>query len=606
MRVLRALVSGLALRPGRRARGRLLTEALRLRGAGDPAAAASILEPALAEQPGDVEALLLLADIRRELGANAEAQRIARRVIEDQPECADAWALLGTALRAAGELRQAAEAYLRAISLAPENMALRIELAVALLELNQSNDAISLLQFVLNREPDSVEAHANMGIALQRRHRPSEALPHFARAAAGDPRNVLLQNNYALALREAERLDEAEQVLRAAYAREPAHPTTRSNLGMVLVDLGRTAEARALLEPLVASAPEFIEARCTLARALQDLGDADAALAHIEHALAQAPDNPNTRMMRAFEILCRGDFARGWDDYAARLATQEAPFGGFPFPEWQGEPFTGKAVLVYAEQGIGDEIMFANCFDDLIREAARTVIECDPRLLALFGRSFPGATVVPRRLKSGIPVVAEAGAIDVQLPAGSLPVRYRSSWQSFPRHHGYLQPDAVKVAAYKARVAGLPGRLRIGLSWRGGLARTRRALRSVEPRALAPLIGQDDIQIVCLQHAASVADLEALRAIGDDRVHHWPEALTDADETAALMAALDCTVTVCNYLVHLGGALGLDVRVMVPASPEWRYLRQGSEMPWYPSVRLTRQRIGDEWGAVVREIASGL
>jgi tetratricopeptide (TPR) repeat protein len=606
MKVLRALVSGLALRPGRRARGRLLTEALRLREAGAVAAAASMLEPALAERPGDVEALLLLADIRRELGASAEAQQIARRVIGEQPDCADAWAVLGAALRAAGELRQAADAYLRAISIAPENMALRIELAVALLELNQSNDAISLLQFVLNREPDSMEAHGNIGIALQRRHRPVEALPHFARAAAGDPRNVLLQNNYALALREAERLDEAEQVLQAAYAREPAHPTTRSNLAMVLVDLGRTAEARALLEPLIASAPEFIEARCTLARALQDLGDADAALSHIEHALAQAPDNANTRMMRAFEMLCRADFARGWDDYAARLLTQEAPYGGFPFPEWQGEPLSGKAVLVYAEQGIGDEIMFASCFGDLMNEAARTVIECDPRLHALFVRSFPGAAVLPRRLKGEHPSVAEAGSIDVQLPAGSLPRRYRPNWQSFPRHHGYLQPDPAKVAAYKARLAALPGSCRIGLSWRGGLARTRRALRSVEPRTLAPLIERDGIQIVCLQHAASGADLEALRAIGGDRVHRWPEALTDADETAALMAALDCTVTVCNYLVHLGGALGLDVRVMVPASPEWRYLRQGSEMPWYPSVRLTRQRFGDEWGAVVREIAASL
>jgi Flp pilus assembly protein TadD len=606
MKVLRALVSGLALRPSRRARGQLLTEALRLREAGNAAAAASVLEPALAERPGDAEALLLLADIRRELGASAEAERIARRVIEEQPQCADAWMVLGAALRGAGDLRRAADAYLRAMSIAPEDMALRIELAVALLELNQSEDAMSLLQFVLNREPDSVEAHGNMGIALQRRHRPAEALPHFARAAAGDSRNVLLQNNYALALREAERLDEAEQVLRAAHAREPAHPTTRSNLAMVLVDLGRSAEARTLLEPLVASAPEFIEARCTLGRALQDLGDADAALAHIELALAQAPGNPNTRMMRGFEILCRGDFARGWDDYAARLATQEAPYRGFPFTEWQGGPLSGKAVLVYAEQGIGDEIMFANCFGDLMGEAARTVIECDPRLHALFARSFPGATVFPGRLKSGHPWLAEAGSIDIQLPAGSLPQRFRPSRESFPRHHGYLRPDPVKVAAYSSRLAALPGVRRIGLSWRGGLAKTRRALRSVAPHALAPLIGKDDIQIVCLQHAASSADLEALRAIAGDRIHHWPEALADADETAALMAALDCTVSVCNYLVHLGGALGLDVRVMVPASPEWRYLRQGSEMPWYPSVRLIRQRVGDEWDAVVREIAARL
>jgi Tfp pilus assembly protein PilF len=606
MRVLRSLVAGISHRPGRRARHRLLSDAVRLREAGDSAAAAALLEPMLAEQPKDVEAALMLADLRRELGAGAEAERIARTVIAERPACPDAWIVLAATLRDAGDLRQAAEAYVHAMSLAPDNLAVRIELAVALLALNQSSEAISLLQFVLNRDPESAEAHGNMAVALQRLRRSEEALPHFARAAAADPRNVLLQNNYALALREAERLDEAEEVLRAAYGREPAHPTTRNNLGMVLVDQGHTVEARALLEPLVAAVPDHLEARCTLARALQDLGENDVALAQIERALAQAPDNPYIRMMRAFERLCRGDFAGGWEDYAARVATQETPSRGFPYPEWQGELLAGKAVLVYAEQGIGDEIMFAGCFGELTAEARRTVIECDPRLHALFARSFPGAAVFPGRMRTGHAWLGRAGSIDVQVPAGSLPRRFRPTRESFPHHRGYLRPDPDKVAAYSARLAALPGRRRIGLSWRGGLARTRRVLRSVEPEVLAPLTARDDMEFVCLQHGVAAADLAALRQLAGARFHYWPEALADADETAALMAALDCTVTVCNYLVHLGGALGLDVRVMAPASPEWRYLREGSEMPWYPSVRLFRQCLGEQWHAVVRAIAVDL
>ena len=216
------------------------------------------------------------------------------------------------------------------------------------------------------------------------------------------------------------------------------------------------------------------------------------------------------------------------------------------------------------------------------------------------------ATVFPGRLPGPHPWLERAGAIDLQVPAGSLPLRYRRAATSFPRHAGYLSPDPDKVAGYRARLGRLPSGRRVGLAWRGGIAKTRHVLRSIEPRGLAPLLDLEDVHFVSLQHAVSESDLAALAALAPGRVHHWPEALGDADETAALMAALECVVTVCSYIVHLGGALGLPVRVMVPASPEWRYLRAGSGMPWYPSVRLFRQRAGEDWSRVVGEAASEL
>jgi Flp pilus assembly protein TadD len=606
MRVLRAFVAGISRRSGRRSRDWLLTEAVRLREAGDAGAAASILGPLAEECPGDAEAQLLLADIRRELGDTAGAERIVRGVIAAEPERAEGWILLGAVLRDAGDPRRAAEAYMRSLSLAPEDLAPRIELAVLLIRLSQATNAIPLLQYVLNRNPDSAEAHGNMGIALQRLNRLAEAVPHFERAAALSPTDVLLRNNLALAFRELGRLDEAEQLLQAAYARKPGDPTTINNLAMVLGDLGRAAEARALVEPLVERSPDFQEARCTLARILQDLGELDAALAHLERVLARQPENADVRMMKALHVLSAGDFERGWREYAARMTSAESPRRSFPFPEWQGEAFAEKSVLVYAEQGIGDEIMFANCFGDLLDEARRVVIECDPRLAQLFARSFPRAAVFPGRLPGPHPWLERAGEIEVQVPAGSLPGRYRASWASFPRHRGYLRPDPEKVAHYRARLAGLgPGR-KVGIAWRGGIAKTRRALRSIEPRELAPLLGRPDVSFVCLQHAVTTEDIAALGALAPGRFHHWPDALGDADETAALMSALDCIVTVCSYVVHLGGALGLDVRVLVPASPEWRYLHTGHEMPWYPTAQLLRQRAGERWSDVIRAMAPGV
>lgn len=603
MRVLRAFVAGIARRSERRSRDGLLTEAVRLREAGDADAAASILAPAVAEHPDDTEARLLLADVRRELGDTTAAERILRAVIEVEPENVDAWALLGATLCDAGDLRKAAETYVHILSIAPDDLAPRIELAGVLIRLAQATNAIPLLQYVLNRDPDSAEAHGNMGIALQRLNRIAEAVPHFERAAALNPRDVLLQNNLALVFRELGRLAEAEQLLQGAYARKRGDATTINNLAMVLGDLGRAAEARALVEPLVERSPDLIEARCTLARVLQDLGELDAALGHLDQVLSRQPENAEVRMMKAFHVLSLGDFEHGWREYAARITSVESPRRSFPFPEWQGEPFAGKSVLVYAEQGIGDEIMFASCFADLLDEATRVVIECDPRLEKLYARSFPGAAVFGGRLPGPHPWLERAGNIDVQVAAGSLPGRYRQSWAGFPRHHGYLRPDPDKVSAYRARLAALgPGR-KVGIAWRGGIAKTRRVLRSIEPHEFAPLLDREDVHLVCLQHAVTSEDLAAFGALAPARFHHWPDALADTDDTAALTSALDRVVTVCSYVVHLGGALGVDVRVMVPASPEWRYLRTGHEMPWYPTVRLFRQRTGEPWSEVVRAIA---
>lgn len=604
--MLRRFVAGLTGSAGSRLRDRALTEAARLRDAGELGAAAHAAEEVARRNPDDPEARLLLADIRRERGEFGAAERIAREVIGAHPEHLDACMLLGSVLREAGNLHSAAKAYVRAMSIAPDDLRPRIEMATMLIRLDQANEAATLLQYVLNRDPESAEANGNMGIALQRLANPAGALPYFEKAAALDAGNVLHCNNLALAKREMGSLDEAAQLLRAAYARSPDDPTTINNLASVLADTGDAQESRALVEPLVARRPRFLEARCTLARVLQDLGELDAARSHLETALAQQPTNADVRTMLAFHLLARGDFGRGWDEYEARVGTADTPRRNFPFPEWRSESFAGKSVLIYAEQGIGDEIMFANCFDDVIAEAGRVVIEADPRLARLFARSFPGAEVFPGRLGGPHPWLEAAGAIDVQLPAGELPRRYRRSWAGFPQHRGYLKPDPARIAHYRQRLASLgPGR-KFGFAWRGGLAKTRRALRSIEPDALRPLLGREALQFVSLQHNVPAPDLAAFGGYAAGRFHHWPEALQDADETAALASALDGIVTVCNYIVHLGGALGLDVRVMAPASPEWRYLREGDAMPWYPSVRLYRKGLDEDWSRVVDAVAASL
>jgi hypothetical protein len=233
---------------------------------------------------------------------------------------------------------------------------------------------------------------------------------------------------------------------------------------------------------------------------------------------------------------------------------------------------------------------------------------CNDRLQRLFRRSFPEAEFHPKPIKNTPPAwLKQAGRIDYQVYMGSMPGLLRNHWRDFPGHRGYLRADPQRVAHWKARLDALgPGR-RIGLSWRGGTVDTRRAMRSLSLDQLLPLFNVPGCRFVSLQYGSDTADEVAqFSARTGIALPHWQEAIDDYDETAALVEALDLTISVCTSVIHLGGALGRPVWVMVPGVPEWRYGRRGERMPWYPSVRLFRSPKIGEWDPVVRTLADEL
>jgi len=529
----------------------------------------------------------------------------ARPIDHRPPSAADELLEAARGARGRGDLDAAARTLLQALELDAGSLAARNELAVVLLALGRPEQALQLLRWVLKRDPDLAPAHTNCGIAWQATGRPDEALASFRRAAALEPDSASARNNLALCLRRLDRHDEAETELRRALGLAPGDPWTLTNLGVLLRDLGRPAEARALLEPPLARHPDAVDLRCALAAALQDLGDLGAARAHYDAALAVQPGSGTARLGRGMLRLSCAEFGPAWDDYEGRFDADETPRRGLPFPAWDGGGFAGRSVLVYAEQGLGDEIMFAGCLPDLVAEAARVTVECDPRLAPLFARSFPAAAVFGAPRAAAQDWLDRVGAIDVQVAAGSLPRRYRRAVRDFPAHTGYtgyLRADPGRVSHYRDRLAALgPGR-KVGLAWRGGLARTRRAVRSIEPELLAPLLARTDLQFVSLQHGDVGDDLARMRAAAGRAPADWPEVPADPDEAAALVTALDATITVCSSVAHLGGALGARVLVMAPATPEWRYLRSGDRLPWYPAVELVRQERPGDWSPVIGRV----
>jgi len=601
--MLRNLITRLTGGSRARAADRLLDAASAARASGDLEGAADLIARAMAADPMRGAPRCLLAEVQLERGAHRAAESLLREAVRLEPADARAHELLGRALRGRGATLDASHALVRAIELAPDSLSARSELAAALTELGRPFEAVPLLRWVLKRDPGLAVAHLYSGIALQEMGQPGEALSHFERAATLAPQRVDALNHLAMCLRGLDRHEAAVRALERALALAPGEASTLVNLAYVLRELGRPDQARAAVAPLAARLPDDVQVRCALAAVLQDLGDLDGARAEYDAALAVAPGAGYPRLGRALLRLASGDFEHGWDDYEGRFDSHETPQRGFPFPDWDGGPFAGRTVLVYAEQGLGDEIMFASCLPDLIEEAARVVVECDPRLAPLLARSFPRAMVHGAARTRRHEWLADAGAIDVQVAAGSLPRRYRRRQADFPGRGGYLLADAERVRHYRARLAALgPGR-KVGIAWRGGLMRTRQTVRSIPTELLAPLLARSDLRFVSLQHGAVADELARIRSADGSPIAHWPGVASDPDEAAALTSALDAVVTVCSSVVHLGGALGVRVIAMVPASPEWRYLLAGTRMPWYPSVELVRQDRPGEWAELVGTVA---
>jgi len=457
------------------------------------------------------------------------------------------------------------------------------------------------LSAAVEHAPGLPEAHFHLGIALARQQRYEEAADCFVLATHFRPDFAEAHFQLGLAEFHRDRFDEALASFRRATELRPGYADAHCNLGYLLYKhLEQLDEAEEHLRRALALDPASIDARTNLAMVLDHRGATDEALAMYDRILEVAPGDPEVRLNRALIRLMRADYAQGWPDYEARRSVQRQR--AFPYPEWDGSSLAGRTILVHAEQGLGDEIMFASCLGEVIARAGHCVVECHRKLEKLFRRSFPGATVHGAlQTDADLAWLDRMPKIDCKIGIGSLPLHFRRSLADFPRHTGYLKADATRVADWRARLDALGRGPKIGISWRGGAKKTRRHVRSIPLEQWGPLLAVPGVHFVSLQYTDCRAEIGAVESASGIRVHHWRDAIDEYDETAALVAALDLVISVQTAVVHLAGALGKPVWALVSASPEWRYQKSGESLPWYPSVRLLRQSTPGDWQAVVNE-----
>jgi tetratricopeptide (TPR) repeat protein len=510
---------------------------------------------------------------------------------------------------AAGRLAEAEVALARALEHRHDYAAALLLQSAVYEKQGRFEDAVDSLVLATHFEPDFAEAHFHLGVLAERQGHRGEAIAAYDRAIAADSGHAEAYNARGAVRLQRNDADGAASDFRRALDLKPEFFRAHSNLGAVLVTrLDCFDEGARHIESAWQLAPEDPDVMCNRAMVLQYCGRLAEALALCDRLIERDAKSDEARLSRALALLKQREFARGWPDYEARKRIGWGYVArDFPFPEWNGEPLAGRTILIHTEQGLGDQIMFASCIPDIARLAGHCVLEAPEKLEALFRRSFPSATVVNAGLiAAGTEWLKQVPAIHCHVAIGSLPRYFRNTLADFPAHDGYLKADPGKIAAWRRRLDSLPGAYKVGISWRGGAKSTRQSLRSVALEQWLPILGRHDVAFVSLQYTDCRIELAQMEREHDIRLHHWQEAIDDYDETAALACALDLVISVQTSIVHLGGALGRPVWVMVPAVAEWRYMQSGERIPWYPSVRVWRQGEPGAWEPVIARVAREL
>jgi hypothetical protein len=331
----------------------------------------------------------------------------------------------------------------------------------------------------------------------------------------------------------------------------------------------------------------------------------DEASAYCQQAISIAPDYAEPHFTMALIKLLTGDFRDGWNEYEWRWKARDAqPWRrNFNQPEWNGQPMKDKTLFVYSEQGVGDEIMFASCVPDVMSRTKSCFLECDSRLAPLFARSFTELKIIERRVAS-IALHGKLPNFDLVIAIGSLPLHFRRHLSDFPHRTSYLAPDHEKVDEWNRKMSSLPAGLRVGISWRGGKDQRERTIRSINLKRWKEILLLKGITFINLQYDASEEEIAIAGENSSVMIYHWKDSdpLQDIEGFAAQIAALDLVISVDNATVHLAGALGVPVWTLLPYSPNWRWMLDREDTPWYSSMRLFRQTAFGDWDTLITSV----
>jgi Flp pilus assembly protein TadD len=453
-------------------------------------------------------------------------------------------------------------------------------------------EALGLLERAVRENPDSAEAHNSLGNTLAGLDRQAEAVEHYRRATALRPEFAEAHFNLGNALKGLERYDEAAAAYGAAISTRPVYAEAHNALGIALDRLNRPEEAIAAYWTALNLDPAIKHGNSNLAASLAELDRHEEAIAFFDRARRLDPDAPEPAFNAALVELAMGDFERGLRDYEARWRVPGLKLNPHEFtkPRWDGtEDIQGKTILLHAEQGLGDTILFLRYAETVAAKGARVILAAQKPLAPLLAGA-PGVTQV---VAAGEPIPD----FDLHLPVGSLPLAFGTTVETIPARTPYLRAHASWNYA-GARPA-------VGLCWAGNPGHRNDHNRSIPMTVFEKLLRVPEMYFVSLQQNLRENDEAALGRYGNVDTSSIGR-VKDLGDTASIMSELDLIISVDTAVAHLAGALARPVWVLLPFRPYWVWFRHRGDSPWYPSAHIFRQeRIGD-WEGVITRVAEEL
>jgi tetratricopeptide (TPR) repeat protein len=579
-----------------------------------------LIRRAAQRRPGD-------ANIQHNLGvllkAGGDAKRAIvhyRNALATAPQFAEAHNNLGVALRELGRHDEALASFQKAVSLKPEFYEALANAGAEFSDRRRYAEAYAVLERALRANPDYVPALSNIGGVLNFLSRPEEGIRCLQRAIALQPESVEAHFNYAVLLRTLDRFDEAEQQYRFVLERQPGFARAYANLGVLYRAQGRVDLSRASFEQATRLDPKLGEPYIGLAGLEASYGDPVLGVTLFEQARKRKPGDAELLYMRTLAFLRVGRFKEGWADYDYRGDVVETGFLNTPRPftqpVWKGEPLHGKGLLVWGEQGIGDEIWAAGMFAELMRfigPGNRIVFEGPAKLKPLLERSLAGAAEgvsVEFAVKTDPPDPRCIEGVDYQIAGGSLGQHFRPSLESFPGREAtggaYLIADAGREAYWRERLSKAGPGLKVGISWRSSNLRGERALSCTRLGQWADIFKIAGVRFINLQYDECEAELAEAEAAFGISIERFPEVdmFDDLDETAALMRGLDLVISAPTSVSILGAALGVATWQMNHGA-EWQLHGQANN-PWYPAMKNFARRWDQPWEDILKQIAGEL
>ena len=603
-----------------------LTRAVGYQRNGQPGQAETIYRKILADHSDHPDTLHLLGLALHQQGKNAEGAEFLGRAIAANPAAASYHNSLGVVRRELGRGREAVESFRRATELDPDNVDAFFNLGNALRSLARPDDAEAAYKGALALRPQHGDALNNLGTLLYEEGRHEEAHDHLRAAIRLAPDDPLIQVNLGVVLGSLERYDEAAKLLGEAAALAPDIPEAHYNLGKVLAGQGREKAARAAYEKAVDLDPNYADAWTNLGAMLMQMGrPSDAApcfqrvvkldpgkeeahtnlikaYLNAEQALDAVaayrglaeihPDNADIHAQLGICLLLTGQFPEGFAEFEWRWKSRLTQDERFSQPRWDGTALDGRTLLLHAEQGMGDAIQFVRYATMAAHRGGKVIVECYPPLRRLFD-TLEG---VDRVVSRGDPLPP----FDCHAPLVSLPLIFGTDLDSIPAAVPYLSAPREFRDAWRRRIGGTT-KFKVGLTWAGSRLHPNDSNRSIPAQALRPLLDVPGVAFQSLQVGDGAEDLARLDSTG--RIGDLAPFIEDFADSAAAIAELDLLISVDSAPVHVAGALGRPAWVMLPLVPDWRWMLERQDSPWYPGVRLFRQRKMGEWEEVVARVA---